>query len=107
MHVTNFNSGYVVYLFQVQTLIKIAKTNFVVMKLLLGGHKKESKVMYRKTCNKCLACNKSRPLISAGCTGTPNLKNASNYIHVPLINACDQRVEIPMCCMFPCLVMHK
>ena len=30
--------------FQVQTLLKVAKTNFVVMKLLLGGHKKDSQV---------------------------------------------------------------
>ena len=30
--------------FQIQTLTKIAKTNFVVAKLLLGGHKKDSKV---------------------------------------------------------------
>ena len=29
---------------EVQCLIKIAKTNFVVMKLLVGGHKKDSKV---------------------------------------------------------------
>ncbi len=43
---------------------------------------------YRKTCNKRLASNKSRPLIGAGCTGTRTLKNASNYI--PLINACIQ-----------------
>ena len=44
--------------------------------------------MYHKTSNKHLASNKSRPLIGAGCTGTLNLKNASNYI--PLINACLQ-----------------
>ncbi len=41
---------------------------------------------YRKTSNKRLASNKSQTLIGAGCTGTLNLKNASNYI--PLINAC-------------------
>ncbi len=45
-------------------------------------------VMYRKTSNKRLASNKSRPLIGTGCTGTQNLRNASNYI--PLINACLQ-----------------
>ncbi len=43
---------------------------------------------YRKTSNKRLVDNKSRPLIGVGCTGTLNLKIASNYIH--LINACLQ-----------------
>ncbi len=43
---------------------------------------------YRKTSNKRLTSNKSRPLIGAGCTGTLNLQNASNYI--PPINACLQ-----------------
>ena len=38
----------------------------------------------RKTSNKRLDSNKSWPLIGAGCTGTLNLKNASNY--KPLIN---------------------
>ncbi len=43
---------------------------------------------YGKTSNKRPGSNKSRSLIGAGCTGTLNLKNASNYI--PLINACLQ-----------------
>ncbi len=43
---------------------------------------------YRKTSNKGMASNKSQLLIGAGCMGTVNLKNASNYI--PLINACFQ-----------------
>ena len=30
--------------FQVQTVIRIAKTNFVMMKLLSGGHKKDNEV---------------------------------------------------------------
>ncbi len=44
--------------------------------------------LYRKNSNKRLASNKNRRLIGAGCTGTLNLKNASNYI--PLVNACLQ-----------------
>ena len=44
--------------------------------------------VYRKTSNKRLASNKSRPLIGAGFTEILNLKNASNYI--PIINACLQ-----------------
>ena len=31
---------------QVQKAIKIAKTNFVLMKLLSGGHKQDSQVTY-------------------------------------------------------------
>ena len=38
------NVYHTIFSFQVQTLLKIAKTNFVVMKLLMGGHKKEDKV---------------------------------------------------------------
>ncbi len=34
-----------------------------------------------------MASNKSRPLIGAGCTGTLNLKNTSDYMYIPLINA--------------------
>lgn len=30
--------------FQVQAMIKVAKVNFVVMKILMGGHKKDSQV---------------------------------------------------------------
>lgn len=32
------------FMFQVNRILKVAKPNFVVMKLLAGGHKKESKV---------------------------------------------------------------
>ncbi len=67
----------------------------VTMVIGVGGaveplHENHSEVRrfnsYRKTSNKRLASNKSRPLIGAGCTRTLNLKNASNY--TPLINAC-------------------
>lgn len=34
----------VLFSFQVSRILKVAKPNFVVMKLLAGGHKKESKV---------------------------------------------------------------
>ena len=34
------------FLLQIQTIIKIAKTNFVVIKLLLGGHRRDSDVSH-------------------------------------------------------------
>lgn len=37
-------------LFQVSRILKVAKPNFVVMKLLAGGHKKESKVSAMSPC---------------------------------------------------------
>ncbi len=65
-------------------------TTFTVVEFLLPNISQNFHIggAYRKASNKRLASNESRPLIDAGCTGTLNLKNASNYI--PLINACLQ-----------------
>ena len=41
---------------QVQSLVKIAKTNFVVMKQLMGGHKKDDKVTLGYSFTQFLLC---------------------------------------------------
>ena len=45
-----FNLAMIVLFQQIQAIIKIAKTNFVVMKLVVGGHKEDSLVRQYAMC---------------------------------------------------------